>query len=106
MARLIPIAEDITVEADSGGHTDNRPLLVLLPLIIALAEEVSARHGYTQQPRVGVGGGLGTPAAGASAVATGAAFVVPGSVERSAVDAAAALGTRSWPARSSAPAAL
>lgn len=88
LARLIPIAEDITVEADSGGHTDNRPLLVLLPLIIALAEEVSARHGYTQQPRVGVGGGLGTPAAVASAFATGAAFVVTGSVNQSAVESA------------------
>lgn len=88
LARVIPIAEDITVEADSGGHTDNRPLLVLLPLIIALAEEVSARHGYAQQPRVGVGGGLGTPAAVASAFATGAAFVVTGSVNQSAVESA------------------
>jgi hypothetical protein len=27
----VPLACDITVEADSGGHTDNRPLSVLLP---------------------------------------------------------------------------
>ena len=25
LAKHLPIAEDITVEADSGGHTDNRP---------------------------------------------------------------------------------
>ena len=56
LARLVPIAEDLTVEADSGGHTDNRPLPVLLPLMIALAQDVAAEHGYARAPRVGVGG--------------------------------------------------
>ena len=31
----LPLAEDVTVEADSGGHTDNRPLTALLPAILA-----------------------------------------------------------------------
>jgi len=88
LAQLVPVAEDITVEADSGGHTDNRPLTVLLPLIIALAAEVSAQHGYAQPARVGVGGGLGTPAALASAFAAGAAFVVTGSVNQATVESA------------------
>jgi len=88
LARVVPVAEDITVEADSGGHTDNRPLPVLLPVIIALAAEVSTQYGYAQQPRVGVGGGLGTPAAVASAFATGAAFVVTGSVNQATVESA------------------
>lgn len=88
MARRIPVAEDITVEADSGGHTDNRPLTVLLPRIIDLAREVAAEHGYPRPPRVGVGGGLGTPAALASAFAAGAAFVVTGSVNQAAVESA------------------
>ena len=88
LAQLVPVAEDITVEADSGGHTDNRPLPVLLPRIIDLASEVSAQHGYAQPPRVGVGGGLGTPAALAAAFATGAAFVVTGSVNQATVESA------------------
>lgn len=88
IARRIPVAEDITVEADSGGHTDNRPLTVLLPRIIDLAREVAAEHGYPRPPRVGVGGGLGTPAALASAFAAGAAFVVTGSVNQAAVESA------------------
>jgi trans-AT polyketide synthase, acyltransferase and oxidoreductase domains len=88
LARLIPVAEDITVEADSGGHTDNRPLPVLLPRIIELANELSAQFGYVQQPRIGVGGGLGTPAALAAAYAAGAAFVVTGSVNQAAVESA------------------
>ena len=31
MAKQVPMADDITAEADSGGHTDNRPLVSLLP---------------------------------------------------------------------------
>jgi len=86
LARLVPVAGDITVEADSGGHTDNRPLPVLLPRILALAEDISATHGYARPPRVGVGGGLGTPAALASAFAAGAAYVVTGSVNQCTVE--------------------
>ena len=33
IAQYLPVAEDVTAEADSGGHTDNRPLAVLLPLL-------------------------------------------------------------------------
>ena len=87
-ASLVPVAGDITVEADSGGHTDNRPLPVLLPMIIDLAQEVADAHGYARAPRVGVGGGLGTPAALASAFAAGAAYVVTGSVNQAAVESA------------------
>jgi trans-AT polyketide synthase/acyltransferase/oxidoreductase domain-containing protein len=86
LARTVPVAEDLTVEADSGGHTDNRPLPVLLPLMIRLAEEVTAEFGYARPPRVGVGGGLGTPAALASAFAAGAAYVVTGSVNQCSVE--------------------
>lgn len=32
LAKRVPVADDITCEADSGGHTDNRPLVALLPL--------------------------------------------------------------------------
>ena len=86
LARLVPVAEDITVEADSGGHTDNRPLPVLLPMILDLAQAMCAEFGYARPARVGVGGGLGTPAAVASAFATGAAYVVTGSVNQAAVE--------------------
>jgi trans-AT polyketide synthase/acyltransferase/oxidoreductase domain-containing protein len=86
LARRVPVAEDITVEADSGGHTDNRPLGVLLPLVKGVAADLTERHNYETAPRVGVGGGIGTPAALASAFAAGAAYVVTGSVNQSAVE--------------------
>jgi trans-AT polyketide synthase, acyltransferase and oxidoreductase domains len=86
LAAGIPIAEDITAEADSGGHTDNRALTVLLPRLIALRDSIATEHGYTAWPRVGAAGGLGTPAAVAAAFAAGAAYVLTGSVNQSAVE--------------------
>ena len=88
LARLVPVADDLTAEADSGGHTDNRPLTVLLPQMIALAQQVAAEHDYPRAARVGVGGGLGTPAAVAAAFAAGAAYVVTGSVNQCTVESA------------------
>ena len=86
MAATLPVAEDVTAEADSGGHTDNRPLTVLLPAIIGLRDDLARQHGYTIAPRVGAAGGIGTPTAVAAAFASGAAYVVTGSVNQSATE--------------------
>ena len=53
---------------------------------IALADEVASEFGHAEPARVGVGGGLGTPAAVAAAFAAGAAFVVTGSVNQATVE--------------------
>lgn len=82
LARHLPIAEDVTAEADSGGHTDNRPLSVILPALLALAERSARTHGYGTPVRIGAAGGLGTPTAVASAFALGAAYVLVGSVHQ------------------------
>jgi PfaD family protein len=94
LASEIPIAEDITAEADSGGHTDNRALTVLLPGLIALRDEITATYNYAVLPRVGAAGGLGTPAAVAAAFAAGAAYVLTGSVNQSAVESGLSLDGR------------
>ena len=86
LAAEVPIAEDITAEADSGGHTDNRALTVLLPRLIALRDEIAEQYGYSVLPRVGAAGGIGTPAAVAAAFAAGAAYVLTGSVNQSALE--------------------
>ena len=85
LAREVPIAEDITVEADSGGHTDNQILTAVFPVVSALRDRISAERGYTRPIRVGAAGGLGTPSALASAFALGADYVVTGSVNQGAV---------------------
>ena len=87
LAARLPVAEDITVEADSGGHTDNRPLTALFPLILQLALDEARLHGYERVPRVGASGGLGTPAALAAAFQMGAAYVLTGSINQAALEA-------------------
>jgi trans-AT polyketide synthase/acyltransferase/oxidoreductase domain-containing protein len=59
LAARVPVAEDITVEADSGGHTDNQLLVALFPTIMALRDELVVKHGFERPIRVGRGGWAG-----------------------------------------------
>jgi PfaD family protein len=86
LARQIPVAQDISAEADSGGHTDNRPALTMLPTMLALRDRMQAQFQYSQRLRVGLGGGIATPASVAAAFAMGAAYVVTGTVNQSCVE--------------------
>lgn len=86
LAARLPVAGDLTVEADSGGHTDNRPMAVLMPAIRAMADAATARFGYPLPIRVGAAGGLGTPAAVAAAFGLGAAYVMTGSINAASVE--------------------
>lgn len=86
LAARVPVAEDVTVEADSGGHTDNRPLGAVLPAILALRDTLGARFGYGRPIRVGAAGGLGSPQGVAAALALGAAYVLTGSVNQLAIE--------------------
>lgn len=83
----VAVAEDITFEADSGGHTDNRPLTAVLPTLIALRDELQDKHGYSRPVRVGAAGGIGTPGAVAAAFSLGAAYVMTGSVNQATIEA-------------------
>ncbi len=87
LAAHIPVADDLTAEADSGGHTDNRPAISLLPAIISLRDEITGKFGYRQPPCVGLGGGISTPHSTAAAFAMGAAYVLTGSVNQACVEA-------------------
>ena len=86
MAAEIPVAQDITVEADSGGHTDNRPALALFPTIVALKEELQNKYHYSAKLRVGLGGGIATPASALAAYAMGAAYLVTGTVNQACIE--------------------
>ncbi|MET9294420.1 PfaD family polyunsaturated fatty acid/polyketide biosynthesis protein [Streptomyces sp. NPDC003077] len=87
LARTVPLADDITVEADSGGHTDRRPLTALLPAVVRLRDRVAREHPAAARVRVGAAGGIGTPEAVVGALALGAAYVVTGSVNQAATEA-------------------
>jgi len=93
-SQRVPMADDITVEADSGGHTDNRPLVCMLPAFLALRDQVQEKYGYAQSVRIGAAGGIGTPSAAAAALMLGAAYLVTGSVNQSCVESGTSGTTR------------
>jgi PfaD family protein len=86
LAAVIPMADDLTAEADSGGHTDNRPALTLLPTMLALRDEITAKYNYLNPVRIGLAGGIATPDSTAAAFAMGAAFVLTGSINQACVE--------------------
>ena len=86
LARQIPMTQDLTAEADSGGHTDNRPAIALWPTIIDLKNQLQAKYDFAQQLRVGAGGGISTPTSAAAALAMGADYLVTGSVNQACVE--------------------
>lgn len=87
MAEAIPMASDVTVEADSGGHTDNRPAIALFGSMVALRDELQAVHRFAEPIRVGLAGGVATPSSVAAALAMGAAYVMTGSINQACVEA-------------------
>jgi trans-AT polyketide synthase/acyltransferase/oxidoreductase domain-containing protein len=86
LAARIPVAQDVTAEADSGGHTDNRPAITLVPTLIALRDRLQQQYDYEVPLRVGAAGGIATPASAAAAFAMGAAYVLTGSVNQACVE--------------------
>jgi trans-AT polyketide synthase, acyltransferase and oxidoreductase domains len=87
LGEKIPIADDICVEADSGGHTDQGHLTTLLPAMVRLRDEICTRYRFDKRQRVGAAGGIGTPEAAASAFLLGADFILTGSINQCTVEA-------------------
>lgn len=86
LATRVPMADDVTAEADSGGHTDNQPAVVLLPTMLALRDRLQAEHRFDRPPRIGAAGGVSTPRAAAAMFAMGAGYLVTGSVNQACVE--------------------
>jgi trans-AT polyketide synthase/acyltransferase/oxidoreductase domain-containing protein len=83
----IPMADDLCVEADSGGHTDQGNPVILLPTILRLRDRLMKKYAYKTKVRVGAAGGIGTPEAAASAFVMGADFILTGSINQCTVEA-------------------
>ncbi len=101
LAAKIPVAQDLTAEADSGGHTDNRPAISLLPTMTALRDQMQERFQYASRLRVGAAGGIATPASAAAAFAMGAAYVLTGSINQACVEAGTSPAVRQMLAEAS-----
>lgn len=86
-SHMVPMADDLCVEADSGGHTDMGVAAVLIPTIIRLRDSMQQQHQYARQVRVGAAGGIGTPEAAACAFLLGADFILTGSINQCTAEA-------------------
>ncbi|HYQ18723.1 MAG TPA: PfaD family polyunsaturated fatty acid/polyketide biosynthesis protein, partial [Polyangiaceae bacterium] len=87
LATEVPMADDICVESDSGGHTDKGVALCLVPTILRLRDEAATRFAPRFRVRVGAAGGIGAPEAVAAAFVLGADFVLTGSINQCTVEA-------------------
>jgi trans-AT polyketide synthase, acyltransferase and oxidoreductase domains len=87
LLKTIPMANDICVEADSGGHTDGGVAYALMPAIIKLRDEMMKKIPYSKKVRIGAAGGIGTPEAAAAAFILGADFILTGSINQCTVEA-------------------
>jgi trans-AT polyketide synthase/acyltransferase/oxidoreductase domain-containing protein len=87
LAREIPMADEICVEADSAGHTDRGVLHALVPVMLRLRDEAVRQYRYPIAISVGAAGGIGTPEAIAAAFILGVDFVLTGSINQCTVEA-------------------
>ncbi|WP_414690164.1 PfaD family polyunsaturated fatty acid/polyketide biosynthesis protein [Nostoc sp.] len=101
LAEKVPMADDITTEADSGGHTDNRPLVCLLPAILVLRDQIQQKYCYDKQVRIGAAGGIATPESALAAFMMGASYIVTGSINQSCVEAGSSVHTKNLLAQAS-----
>lgn len=100
LAGQVPVAAEITAEADSGGHTDRRAAAPLFSSICMARDRVAARTGIDPNTiRIGVAGGIATPHAVTAAFNMGAAYVLTGSINQAAVESGLSLAGRQLLAR-------
>jgi trans-AT polyketide synthase/acyltransferase/oxidoreductase domain-containing protein len=85
LSGTVPMADDVCAEAEPAGPLDG---FSLLPAVLRARAE-SAGRTPGRRPRVGLAGGLGSPAAVAAAFTLGADFVLTGSVNLCTAEAGA-----------------
>ena len=89
LAKEVPVASDLCVEADSGGHTDMGIATALVPTIKRLRDEICKAQNYKQPVHLGAAGGIGTPEAAAAMFILGADFILTGSINQCTVESGA-----------------
>ncbi len=78
----VPMADALSVEADSGGHTDQGMPFTLIPAMLRLRDSVQPQYSGFGRLFVGAGGGIGTPEAAAAAFVMGVDFILTGSINQ------------------------
>ncbi|HEY7143733.1 MAG TPA: ACP S-malonyltransferase [Streptosporangiaceae bacterium] len=83
----LPVADAVCAETGSGWLAGGDSGAALLAAVLAARDQAAARYGPGYQAWVGSSGGIGSPAAVASAFLSGADFVLTGSVNQCSAEA-------------------
>ncbi len=87
LCQRIPMAEEITIEGDSGGHTDRRPITSVFPVYFQMRNDAVKQFQYSRQILLGIAGGIGDPLGIRAARGMGADYVLLGSIHQCTVEA-------------------
>jgi len=87
LSAFIPMADDLTAEADSGGHTDMAASYALIPAMIRLRDDMMLQFKYQEKLCIGAAGGIGTPEAALASFMMGADYILTGSINQCTVEA-------------------
>lgn len=90
LAKKLPLSEDITVEADSAGHTDNQVAPSIMSIILEMRNRIQKQYAFVAPIRVGAAGGIGSPSGAAAAFAMGAAYILTGTINQACVESSLA----------------
>ena len=105
LARRLAVAEDIIAETPPGNRAERWPLFALLPGLQRSRARISEEEGYGERGvivHIGASGELGDPATVHAAFHLGADFVVTGTINQTAVEAATSLRAKELMAEASA----
>lgn len=87
LSQYIPVAHEICIEADSGGHTDQGVAYALMPAISTQRDQIMLQEKYATPIRIGAAGGIGTPEAAVAAFMMKADFILTGSINQCTIEA-------------------
>lgn len=87
LAKSVPIAHDLCVDANVGGISDRNSLLTLLPQVVATRDKMRLEYGYKRVVRVGAVGSFGAPDSVVAAIMIGAEFIETNSINQCSVEA-------------------
>ena len=80
LLKQVPVATEVCVESDSGGHTDRGVQSIIAPYIKHIRDEMYAKYKYQEEIALGVAGGIGVPESAAAAFLLGADYIQTGSI--------------------------
>jgi len=87
LAAGIPLADAVTVETDSGGHTDGGVAYAVFPSVMYLRDRIMKEYNYRSKIYIGAAGGIGDPDAASAAFMMGADYIMTGSVNQCTAEA-------------------